>query len=137
MYKLLCLQNSVFRYHSLESIPFKSSFVLCNLPLQYRINSFARFIFSDSSSIPIVSFSRPSTMFCNSVMASSYVIIMRQCDNEEKILSHYYQRIIAAPQVNPLPNAARQTKSPSFIKPFSHASQSAIGIDAAVVLPYF
>ena len=41
----------------------------------------------------------------------------------------------ALAQVNPLPNAARQTVSPSLIRPFSHASQRAMGTDAAVVLP--
>jgi len=41
----------------------------------------------------------------------------------------------ALAQVNPLPNAARQTVSPSLIRPFSQASQRAMGTDAAVVLP--
>ena len=49
----------------------------------------------------------------------------------------FYQRINAPAQVNPLPNAARQTKSPSFIFPSSHASHKAMGTEAAVVLPYF
>lgn len=56
--------------------------------------------------------------------------------NSDKLRSIYH-RIKAEPQVNPLPKAAKQTKSPSFILLVSHASQSAIGIDAAVVLPYF
>ena len=47
-----------------------------------------------------------------------------------------YQRIRAEPQVNPDPNAARQTRSPSLILPASQASESAMGIEAAVVLPY-
>ena len=51
----------------------------------------------------------------------------------EKVLYHLNN---ALAQVNPLPNAARQTVSPSLISPFSHASQRAIGTDAAVVLPY-
>ena len=41
------------------------------------------------------------------------------------------------PQVKPLPKAARTTVSPDFIFPFSHASVKAIGIEAAVVFPYF
>jgi hypothetical protein len=47
-----------------------------------------------------------------------------------------YQRIKAEAQVKPLPNAARQIKSFSFILPSAQASLIAIGIDAAVVLPY-
>jgi hypothetical protein len=46
-----------------------------------------------------------------------------------------YQRIIALPQVNPLPKAANTTKSPDLILPCSHASVNAIGIEAAVVFP--
>ena len=38
-----------------------------------------------------------------------------------------YHLINALPQVYPLPKAAKQTKSPSFILPASHASQSEIG----------
>ena len=48
-----------------------------------------------------------------------------------------YQRISAEAQVNPLPKAAKQTKSPSLTFPASHASHNAIGIEAAVVFPYF
>ena len=48
-----------------------------------------------------------------------------------------YHLISADAQVNPEPKAAKQTKSPSFTKPFSQASHKAIGIDAAVVFPYF
>ncbi len=48
-----------------------------------------------------------------------------------------YHLIIALAQVNPLPNAAKTTVSPDFIFPCSQASVSAIGIEAAVVLPYF
>src|SRR4030095_10491845 len=43
----------------------------------------------------------------------------------------------ALPHVKPLPNAARHTRSLSFTLPFSQASHKAIGIDAAVVFPYF
>jgi hypothetical protein len=49
----------------------------------------------------------------------------------------FYHFKIALAQVNPLPNAAKTTVSPDFILPFSHASVKAIGIEAAVVLPYF
>ena len=48
--------------------------------------------------------------------------------------NHYRMMFLAPP---PLPKAARHTRSPSFTIPFSHASQSAMGTDAAVVLPYF
>ena len=48
-----------------------------------------------------------------------------------------YHLIITLPQVKPLPNAARTTVSPFFIFPCSQASVSAIGMDAAVVFPYF
>ena len=44
--------------------------------------------------------------------------------------------IKAEAHVKPLPNAARQTISPVFILPSSHASSSAIGMEAAVVFPY-
>ena len=47
-----------------------------------------------------------------------------------------YQRISALAQRKPLPKAARATRSPSFIFPSCQASQRAMGIDAAVVLPY-
>ena len=53
------------------------------------------------------------------------------------MLSAFHQRIKAAPHVNPLPKAARQTKSPLFTLPASTASAKAIGIEAAVVFPYF
>src|SRR6516225_963073 len=46
-----------------------------------------------------------------------------------------YHLSSALPQVNPLPNEARQTRSPSFILCCSQASHRAMGIDAAVVLP--
>ena len=44
--------------------------------------------------------------------------------------------IIVDPQVNPEPNAAKTTKSLSLIKLSLKASAKAIGIEAAVVLPY-
>ena len=47
-----------------------------------------------------------------------------------------YQLIKALPQVNPLPKAAKTTKSPDLILPSSHASVIAMGMDPAVVLPY-
>ena len=47
-----------------------------------------------------------------------------------------YQRMSVAPQVNPEPKAARHTMSPSRIRPCSTHSSMAIGIEAAVVLPY-
>ena len=43
----------------------------------------------------------------------------------------------AEPQVRPAPNATRQTRSPGLILPSSIASCMQIGIEAAVVLPYF
>lgn len=46
-----------------------------------------------------------------------------------------YHRIITLPQVNPLPKAAKTTKSPDLTLPDSQASVKAIGIDAAVVFP--
>jgi hypothetical protein len=45
--------------------------------------------------------------------------------------------MIASPHVKPLPKAAKTTVSPVLIFPFSQASVKAIGIEAAVVLPYF
>ena len=39
--------------------------------------------------------------------------------------------------MNPLPNAERSTRSPLFIFPCSIASLKAMGIEAAVVFPYF
>ena len=45
--------------------------------------------------------------------------------------------MIADPHKNPAPNAAHTTKSLSFINPFTFASERQIGIDAAVVFPYF
>ena len=48
-----------------------------------------------------------------------------------------YHLMMALAQVNPLPKAARTIVSPSFIFPCSQASVNAIGIEAAVVLPYF
>jgi hypothetical protein len=52
-------------------------------------------------------------------------------------MESYYHFITALAQVKPLPKAAKTTVSPSFTLPSSQASQSAIGIEAAVVLPYF
>jgi hypothetical protein len=52
-----------------------------------------------------------------------------------RIDNRFYHFINALAQVNPLPNAARQTISPSFIFPSCHASHKAIGTEAAVVLP--
>ena len=46
-----------------------------------------------------------------------------------------HHRITTLPQVNPLPKAAKTTKSSSLILPFSHASVNAIITEAAVVLP--
>jgi hypothetical protein len=48
-------------------------------------------------------------------------------------LHHHF--IKALPHVKPLPNAAIQTRSPSFILPSCNASHNAIGIVAAVVFP--
>ena len=47
----------------------------------------------------------------------------------------HYQRIKALAHIKPLPKPAMATRSPSLIRPCSQASQSAIGIEAAVVLP--
>lgn len=49
--------------------------------------------------------------------------------------SAFYHLSNALAQVNPLPNAARHTRSPSFILPSCQASHKAMGIEAAVVLP--
>ncbi len=46
-----------------------------------------------------------------------------------------YQRISAAAQVNPAPNAAVITSMPGFSRPSATASESATGIDAALLLP--
>ena len=56
---------------------------------------------------------------------------------EMGLISQYYHLIIALAQVNPLPKAAKTTVSPDLIFPFSQASVKAIGIEAAVVFPYF
>jgi hypothetical protein len=47
-----------------------------------------------------------------------------------------YHFMIALPHVKPLPKAAKTTVSPVLIF-LSQASVKAIGIEAAVVLPYF
>ena len=46
-----------------------------------------------------------------------------------------YQRISAAAQVNPAPNAAVITSIPGFRRPSATASASATGIDAALLFP--
>jgi hypothetical protein len=48
-----------------------------------------------------------------------------------------YHFMITLPKVNPLPKAAKTTVSPDLILPFSQASVKAIGMEAAVVFPYF
>src|SRR5438093_651275 len=48
-----------------------------------------------------------------------------------------YQRTAALAQVNPDPKAVRTSRSPRARRPAHSASSSAMGIDAAVVLPYF
>ena len=48
----------------------------------------------------------------------------------------HYQRINPLAHVNPEPKAAMQTRLSSFILPCSQASHKAIGMEAAVVLPY-
>ena len=53
----------------------------------------------------------------------------------KRIYLKSYHRIKADAQVNPLPNAAKQTILSSVISPSCQASLRAIGIDAAVVLP--
>lgn len=57
-------------------------------------------------------------------------------ENQNKQVA-FYQRIITEPQVNPLPKAAKTTKSLSLILPCSQASVKAIITEAAVVFPYF
>ena len=47
-----------------------------------------------------------------------------------------YHRIAAEAQVYPAPKAAKIIVSPFFTFPSSTASQSAMGIEAAVVFPY-
>src|SRR2546425_7506491 len=49
----------------------------------------------------------------------------------------FYQRIAALPHVNPDPNAVSTSRSPGCSRPSARASSSAIGIEAAVVFPYF
>lgn len=56
---------------------------------------------------------------------------------ERKSVYGCYHRIITLPQVKPLPKAAKTTRSPFLILPASQASVKAIGMDAAVVFPYF
>ena len=51
------------------------------------------------------------------------------------LLSTHHHRIKLAPHVNPLPKAAKQTRSPLFTLPASTASARAMGMEAAVVLP--
>lgn len=46
-----------------------------------------------------------------------------------------HQRIRADAQVSPAPNAPSITRDPSLIRPSATASSSAIGIEAAEVLP--
>src|SRR6476469_945161 len=46
------------------------------------------------------------------------------------------QRTTAAPLVRPEPNATKRMLSPSLTRPWSTASQRAMGIEAAEVLPY-
>jgi hypothetical protein len=53
-----------------------------------------------------------------------------------RFLLRSYQRIKAEAQVNPLPKAAKQITSFSLTLPSAQASLKAIGMDAAVVLPY-
>ncbi len=48
-----------------------------------------------------------------------------------------HHRIAALPQVNPEPNAVSTRRSPRASRPSASASSRAMGIDAAVVLPYF
>src|SRR6266542_4156254 len=48
-----------------------------------------------------------------------------------------HQRIAALPHVKPEPNAVSTSRSPRCNRPCATASSSAIGIEAAVVLPYF
>jgi len=93
--------------------------------------------------IKIIGFKSRASEILNTKRKLSLEIIRKIIDN---YLSHYgtnfhsffsYHLIIALAQVNPLPKAANTSVSPSFILPNSQASVSAIGIDAAVVFPYF
>src|SRR6266498_862862 len=68
---------------------------------------------------------------CKYVKYFSRGIVHHQNEN------YFYQYNKALAHVKPLPKAARQTKSPSRSNPFSQISHRAIGIEAAVVLPYF
>ena len=67
-------------------------------------------------------------LFVFSKIASKNVIF-------ERLLCYHFK--IALAQVKPLPKAAKTTVSPSLILPSSQASVKAIGIEAAVVFPYF
>lgn len=67
------------------------------------------------------------------IIRAGFVVLRKLYRGSSKI----YHLINAEPQVKPAPNAARHRRSPSFILPCSQASHSAIGTEAAVVLPYF
>ena len=62
-------------------------------------------------------------------------LLRKPCFRKIRLRDYHLMR--AEPHVNPLPNAAIQIKSPSLILPCSNASDIAIGIEAAVVFPYF
>src|SRR2546426_580173 len=58
-------------------------------------------------------------------------------DRDARLRLTRYQRTAALAQVNPDPKAVRTSRSPRARRPAHSASSSAMGIDAAVVLPYF
>lgn len=59
------------------------------------------------------------------------------CERFKLFLSINYHLIKTEPQVNPAPKAVIRTVSPLLISPAAFASLNAIGIEAAVVFPYF
>src|SRR2546423_1024482 len=67
---------------------------------------------------------------------NSINFITQRFNNSVNYIANYHFNNALA-QVKPLPNAARQTRSPSLIFCCSQASHKAMGIDAAVVFPYF
>ena len=74
---------------------------------------------------------------CSNYSKKTAGLLDRKGTKKMKKIQKNYHRIITLPQVNPLPKAAKTTKSPFLIFPCSQASVNAIGMDAAVVFPNF
>jgi len=115
---MVCLQNGMTKYHFIKSEPI------------YQNRSPAKYSFFSKNLSPILlHLAKPNLPFTK--------ISFNIYKSNAKCLEYAYHRITALPQVKPLPKAAITSKSPSFTLPCSIASVKAIGIDAAVVLPYF